>query len=217
MHFAGLRAPQYSHTYWGQAHSCGTLFFLYNAGRKGSGALDRERTSDVALRRPRRLREVVHHFRPSVTGSRGIMFHKPKVPDRQIVQKVTVQLPARGIRPPCNVRVHVRNGTVTLSGTIEFEMQRKAALHAATGVNGVQRVIDQLTVMRSTIGGWHTKTAGMQLKHLPTRPQTHPSNQTLAEAASSAEQTAATDSSEEPLMGSSPEAETHPPVPKKPR
>ena len=56
------------------------------------------------------------------------MYHKPKIPDHQIVQKVTTQLPRRGIRPPCNVRVHVRNGTVTLSGTIEFEMQRKGRL-----------------------------------------------------------------------------------------
>jgi len=111
------------------------------------------------------------------------MYHKPKVPDRQIVQKVTTQLPARGIRPPCNVRVSVHNGTVTLAGKIEFEMQRKAAIHAATGVNGVLRVVDQLTVMRSTIGGWHTQSAGMQLKHAPTRPRTEPPPQPSPEAA----------------------------------
>ena len=145
------------------------------------------------------------------------MFHKPKVPDRQIVQKVTVQLPARGIRPPCNVRVHVRDGTVTLSGTIEFEMQRKAAIHAATGVNGVQRVVDHLTVMRNTIGGWHTQSAGMQLKHLPTRLHAQPSSQAPAATVPSSEEATATDPSEEPLMGSSPGAETHPPVPKKPK
>ena len=150
------------------------------------------------------------------------MYHKPKVPDHQIVQKVTTQLPRRGIRPPCNVRVHVRNGTVTLSGTIEFEMQRKAALHAATSVNGVQRVIDQLTVMRSTIGGWHTQTAGMQLKHVPTRPRYVPSSQAPApaEPAASSEETTATDSSggsDEPLMGSSSETEPPPSGPNKPR
>ena len=147
------------------------------------------------------------------------MYHKPKVPDHQIVQKVTTQLPRRGIRPQCYVRVLVRDGSVTLSGTIEFEMQRKAALHAATGVNGVQRVIDQLTVMRSTIGGWHTQSAGMQLKHLPTRLRYPPSSEAPTEPAPAPapEETTATDSSEEPLMGSSPEAETPPPAPKKPR
>jgi len=151
------------------------------------------------------------------------MYHKPKVPDHQIVQKVTTSLPRRGIRPPCNVRVHVRNGTVTLSGTIEFEMQRKAAIHAATGVNGVQRVIDQLTVMRSTIGGWHTPTAGMQLKHLPTRPRYAPAGQPPAEPPPSTDtpspedSATATDSCDEPLMGSSPPPETPPSGPNKPR
>ncbi len=100
------------------------------------------------------------------------MYHKPKVPDRQIVQKVTTQLPARGIRPPCNVRVSVHNGTVTLAGKIEFEMQRKAAIHAATGVNGVQRVVDQLTVMRNTIGGWHAKPLGLKTKYAPAERRT---------------------------------------------
>jgi osmotically-inducible protein OsmY len=85
------------------------------------------------------------------------MFQKPKVPDRMIQQKVTQQLPRRGIRPPSDVHVTVSNGTVTLSGKIEFEMQRKAAHHAASAVNGVHRVVDHLTVMHNTIGGWHAK------------------------------------------------------------
>ena len=131
------------------------------------------------------------------------MYQKPKVPDHQIVQKVTTQLPRHGIRPPCNVRVHVRNGTVTLSGTIEFEMQRKAAIHAASGVNGVQRVIDQLTVMRSTIGGWHTPTAGTQLKHVRNRPHYGASSHATAESVSPSRETTETKSPEEPLLGSS--------------
>ena len=93
------------------------------------------------------------------------MFQKPKVPDRQIQQKVATQLPRRGIRPPCDVHVSVRNGTVTLTGKLEFDLQRKAAIHAASGVNGVQRVVDQMAVMHSTIGGWQERSPGAQLKH----------------------------------------------------
>lgn len=135
------------------------------------------------------------------------MYHKPRVPDHQIVQKVTTQLPRRGIRPPCNVRVSVRNGTVTLSGTIEFEMQRKAAVHAATGVNGVLRVIDNLTVMRNTIGGWHAKSPGMQLKHVRTTP--HPPSpqeegKPAPQESSESESTAASPSQ----VGPSPETAT---------
>lgn len=88
------------------------------------------------------------------------MFHKPKVPDRQIQQKVSAQLPRRGIRPPCDVHVSVHDGTVTLSGKLEFDLQRKAAVHAASAVNGVLRVVDQMAVMNSTIGGWHAKSTG---------------------------------------------------------
>ncbi|NLS95037.1 MAG: BON domain-containing protein [Planctomycetaceae bacterium] len=99
------------------------------------------------------------------------MFQKPKVPDRMILQKVTTSLPRHGIRPPCNIRVSVHNGTVTLSGSLEFDLQRKAAVHAATGVNGVQRVVDQMTVLRSTIGGWH---AAAKPKYVPRVPVPHP-------------------------------------------
>jgi BON domain-containing protein len=150
------------------------------------------------------------------------MYHKPKVPDRQILQKVTTQLPARGIRPPCNVRVNVRNGTVTISGTIEFEMQRKAAVHAATGVNGVQRVVDQLTVIRNTIGGWHTKSAGMDLKQARTQARPEASTDSATETVQSSDKTAATAeesattdtaSSAEPAV----EDATTPSVPIKPR
>lgn len=82
------------------------------------------------------------------------MFSKPRVPDRQIREKLTGALPRRGIRPPCDIRVSVVDGTVTLSGKVESELQRKAAIHAATCVNGVQRVIDNMSVMYHTIGGW---------------------------------------------------------------
>jgi BON domain len=145
------------------------------------------------------------------------MYHKPKVPDRQILQKVTTQLPARGIRPPCNVRVNVRNGTVILSGKIEFEMQRKAAVHAATGVNGVQRVVDQLTVMRNTIGGWHTKSAGMDLKHARAQARPQPSPEAPAETATTTEQSTATDSASASSSEATPEAVPPSPAPAKPR
>ena len=70
----------------------------------------------------------------SALGSLGAatMFQKPKVPDRQILQKVTAQLPRRGIRPPCDVRVSVHDGTVTLTGKLEFDLQRKAAVACGT-------------------------------------------------------------------------------------
>ena len=45
-----------------------------------------------------------------------------------------------------HVQVVVRNGTVTLSGELDFDYQRKPLLRAANGVNGVRMVVDQLRV-----------------------------------------------------------------------
>lgn len=66
--------------------------------------------------------------------------------DRLILQRVNHQLAARGIRNPCRVDASVKNGDVTLAGTIQYEHQRKAAVQAATGVTGVRRVSDRMTV-----------------------------------------------------------------------
>lgn len=82
--------------------------------------------------------------------------HKgPRVKDEVLVQKVALQLSKRGIRPPCRVTVTACNGTVTLSGELQFEMQRKTALHAAREVSGVQDVVDQLQV-KPAAAGWKT-------------------------------------------------------------
>ncbi len=110
------------------------------------------------------------------------MSQKAKLPDRQILQKVTTQLPRRGIRPPCDVHVSVQNGIVTLTGKIEFELQRKAAIHAAHAVNGVQRVVDQMSAMHSTIGGWHAKTAAAHHRPAATPHHTQPSPQVSGES-----------------------------------
>ncbi len=69
-----------------------------------------------------------------------------KIPDAIIIQKVTKQLSNHGMRSPCRIAVAARKGDVTLSGTIQFEYQRIAALHAVRGIDGVRRVMDQLKV-----------------------------------------------------------------------
>ncbi|MGD0382879.1 MAG: BON domain-containing protein [Thermoguttaceae bacterium] len=74
-----------------------------------------------------------------------------KVSDETIVQKVTRQLSNRGMQSPCHIAVAARKGDVTLSGTIQFEYQRIAALHAARGIDGVRRVMDHLQVQDKVV------------------------------------------------------------------
>jgi len=73
------------------------------------------------------------------------MAHKA-VPDAKILQYASRRLSSCGIRPPAKVTVTSVNGDVTLSGTLQYEHQRSSATQALSGVEGVRRVIDRLTV-----------------------------------------------------------------------
>jgi hypothetical protein len=78
------------------------------------------------------------------------MWHKEVIPDKAINLKVTQQLSARGIRSPCKIAVRTEKGVVTLSGDIEYEHQRNAAVQAARHLDGVSSVVDQLRVKPKT-------------------------------------------------------------------
>ena len=78
------------------------------------------------------------------------MWRKEPIADRTINEQVSHQLISRGMRSPCNITVQAAKGVVTLSGKIEYEHQRSAALQLARRVDGVGRVIDQLHVAPKT-------------------------------------------------------------------
>jgi osmotically-inducible protein OsmY len=75
------------------------------------------------------------------------MFKKDAVSDHDIIQKVNQQLQNRGMRSPCHVAVLSQKGTVTLSGKIQYDHQRRMVIQATQRVDGVQRVVDQLQVI----------------------------------------------------------------------
>jgi osmotically-inducible protein OsmY len=86
------------------------------------------------------------------------MLKRAPVPDHILNQKVVQQLSNRGVRPPCKVVVSTHKGSITLSGQIQYEHQRHAAVQAAQHVEGVQRVVDQLQVIPKTL---HKQQAGL--------------------------------------------------------
>jgi osmotically-inducible protein OsmY len=67
--------------------------------------------------------------------------------DQRVSQDVTRRLSSCGVRPPCSVVVSNRDGSITLSGEIEHERQRRSAVRAAQNTAGVKRVVDQLQVI----------------------------------------------------------------------
>jgi osmotically-inducible protein OsmY len=83
------------------------------------------------------------------------MKYEAKIQDPAISQKVHERLSSLGVRAPCRVTVMCNKGNVTLSGTIQYEHQRHAAVRASRNVPGVLRVVDQMQVIP---GGQHWKT-----------------------------------------------------------
>ena len=73
------------------------------------------------------------------------MQRKNAVSDRTLLQKVNQRL-ARTGTSQSRITATVRNGDVTLTGTIQYETQRHAIVKAAGAVPDIGRVIDQLKV-----------------------------------------------------------------------
>jgi osmotically-inducible protein OsmY len=74
----------------------------------------------------------------------GATMHDPI--DDRITQQVNNKLAARGFCSRCRLTVKTANGQVTLSGIVQYAHQRSAAVSAISGMAGVRRVIDQMTV-----------------------------------------------------------------------
>jgi len=69
-----------------------------------------------------------------------------QVPDKRVLQKVEQRISRTGLGSHAKIKVTIRNGDVTLSGTLQYETQRRPVLQATRSVEGVRRVVDQLQV-----------------------------------------------------------------------
>ena len=64
--------------------------------------------------------------------------------DERLQQQVQIKLLSHGIRPPCRVTVTVKDGIVTLAGTVQHGFQKRSAVHACRAMTGVKKVVDTL-------------------------------------------------------------------------
>ena len=69
-----------------------------------------------------------------------------RIPDKVILKKVNQRVSRTGTGSQSSVKVDVRNGVVTVSGTIQHESQRRHVLKAARGAGEASRIVDQLQV-----------------------------------------------------------------------
>ena len=68
------------------------------------------------------------------------------VQDKTITRQVQGKLAGRGLGVPCRIAVETSKGEVTLSGSVQQQQQKSAAVQVTTGISGVRRVIDRLIV-----------------------------------------------------------------------
>jgi osmotically-inducible protein OsmY len=73
-----------------------------------------------------------------------MLSYQDRVPDKTIQRKVSQRLGRVGLGSQSKVTVAVRNGQVTVSGMLQYEIQRRSILNSARGVQGVRGVVDQL-------------------------------------------------------------------------
>jgi osmotically-inducible protein OsmY len=69
-----------------------------------------------------------------------------QIPDKTLMRSVTQKLAQRCGGSGSKINVDVMSGTVTLTGALAQEYQRKAILSSMHTITGVKRVVDKMTV-----------------------------------------------------------------------
>lgn len=70
------------------------------------------------------------------------MFGNNRISDKQLIKQVNKKLMRGG--GEAQLSAAVRQGTVTVSGTIRYEAQRRPILKGLSSIAGVRRVVDQI-------------------------------------------------------------------------
>lgn len=70
-----------------------------------------------------------------------------KIPDKTLMRSVTQKLAKRCSGSGSKINVDVMSGTVTLTGALAQEYQRKAIISSMNTITGVKRVVDKMTIV----------------------------------------------------------------------
>jgi osmotically-inducible protein OsmY len=75
------------------------------------------------------------------------MSTKKEISDRDLLKSVNQRLMRTGTSGQSRVTAQVRSGVVTLSGTLNYEIHRRAIVQAVARATGVRQVVDQMTLV----------------------------------------------------------------------
>lgn len=68
------------------------------------------------------------------------------VPDKNLLRSVTQKISQKSAGSGAKITATVATGVVTLTGVLSQESQRRIITGAMSGISGVKRVIDSMTV-----------------------------------------------------------------------
>ena len=81
------------------------------------------------------------------------MFGKNEISDKVLLKDINKRLSRTGIGSQSSVRATVQRGAVTLSGRLQYEIQRMRLVKAMQGVAGVRQVIDHMQAPLKKVHG----------------------------------------------------------------
>jgi osmotically-inducible protein OsmY len=75
------------------------------------------------------------------------MFGRNQISDKELLKTVNQRLARTGTGGQSKISASVLQGTITLSGSLQYAMQRSPIVKAASNIAGVRRVIDQMQIV----------------------------------------------------------------------
>ena len=70
-----------------------------------------------------------------------------QIPDKTVLKQVVQKLMRSGTGSRSRVTAAVRNGDLTLTGTLQYEHERRCVVKAISSISGIRRVIDQMRLV----------------------------------------------------------------------
>jgi len=75
------------------------------------------------------------------------MFGRNDIPDKALIKTVNQRISRAGGGSGSRITANIAQGTVTLTGTLQYAIQRSPLVKAVSQIAGVRRVIDQLKLV----------------------------------------------------------------------
>jgi osmotically-inducible protein OsmY len=75
------------------------------------------------------------------------MFRQNEISSKDLLKSVNQRITRTGTSGQSRITAATQKGIVTLTGTLNHEMQRRSIVQAASRVSGVRQVVDQMTLL----------------------------------------------------------------------